>query len=275
MLGENRTRRLALVCLTATLGRFVFLRWLCLSSARLYRRFVSWTWSGWRKLLVVYLTAAALIAIKRIVTDPNPATLWHALLAHPKTSPLAAARWFFLGGIGPWVEAVGLAALIFACAEAWRARKRIVIVAFANATGEERRGAMVDGLPRRLMTELGEIADIHRDVSDDPVDLSLGEPMRLPLAVDGATAFSDLKASMKDQKVQVGPLSIPLGGAVSTLSTLVRGPQIRGSVQETSKGLIMEASIAGGGYDQTWRVTADDIEAELGGVKPADEVART
>ena len=282
MQRQNRMRWLALACLTATMGRSLFLRWFCLSSARLYCRFIFWAFSGWRELLLVYLMATALLGIKRVLTAPDPAAIWHAFRAHPKNdSILIALRWFFLGKTGPWFEALALGALLFAVWAAWRARKRILIAAFANATGDTNQDAMVSGLSRRLMTELGQITDIYQHVSDDPRDLyvsdprdlSLDDPVKLELAVEAATAFSDLKASMKDQKVEVWGLKIPLDWAATTLSALVRGPQIKGSVQKTSEGLMFEAALAGGGFDQTWRVTKADIEAEPGDANDNLEVA--
>jgi lipoprotein NlpI len=171
-------------------------------------------------------------------------------------------QWFLAGPTGPWVKAFALSAIALAIRGAQRMRKRIIVLSFANLTGEDFRKALADGLARRLMTELAEIADIYSDVSDDPTGISLdqGKASSLALAVDPTTAISGLTASFKEP-VKLGPLSIPVDAVVTLLSTLLRGPQIAGTVQQTAGGLLIEASISGGGFDKTWRVSQSDAEA--------------
>src|ERR1017187_1006983 len=70
---------------------------------------------------------------------------------------------------------------------------------------------------------------------------------------------------MKDQSVKVGFVNVPLDWAVTTLSTLVQGPQITGSVQKTSAGLLLEASLSGGGMNFSWRIVESDVNADRKG----------
>jgi tetratricopeptide (TPR) repeat protein len=63
-------------------------------------------------------------------------------------------------------------------------------------------------------------------------------------------------------------LNLPLDGAVTALSTLVQGPQITGSVQTTSHGLLLEASLSGGGFNLNWRVDENDVNADRQGKEP-------
>ena len=240
----------------ATFGRSIVLRWVCLKCARWGGRLKSWLSGGWRKLALLYITAAILVYLYHGVTDGAP------------TGLRAGLRWFFHGAGGPWVVAIALAALIAAAIAAQRMRQRTVILAFVNLTGDQSRDALAQGLPRRLMTYLSEITEIYAQVSDDPRDLSPDQGKALPphLAVGGAASpFAGLKASIKDQKVQVGPISIPVDWAVTTLSTLLQGPQISGTVQKTSEGLLIEASVSGGGLEQTWRVTEPGVKADRKG----------
>ena len=229
--------------------------------ARLYRRLIVWISSGWRAFLLVYLAAVVLLALQHILTDKDSAATAKWLFAHSLAqSLLIALHWFFRSGAGPWLQACAVAAVLCLVPAAFRARRRIVIAAFVNATGDSTRAAAADGLARRLMAELGEIKEIYQDVSDDPSDLSVNQRDILELTVDAASAFADLTASFKGQQVEVWGFKIPLDWAVTTLSALVRGPQIKGSVQNTADGLMFEASLTGGGYDLAWRVTAADIE---------------
>lgn len=264
MLSQNRLRWLSLAALTATVGRSVFLRRVSLAGARLSRSITAWATTSWRPLVLVYLLAAFLLGAKHFLTADDPTGAWFAFWSPPKkVSLLHAVRWFLSGDTGPWLQALGLAAVLYAVRGAWRARERIRISAFANATGDPAQAAFADGLSRRVMTELGEITDIYQDVSDDPADLSTDAAMKLEVADEAASAFANLKASMKDQKVEVWGLKIPLDWAANTLAALVRGPQITGSVQKTSQGYMLEASLAGGGYDQTWRVGPEDIAEQI------------
>jgi tetratricopeptide (TPR) repeat protein len=229
--------------------------------ARFYRRFIVWVSSGWRAFLFVYLAAAVLLAVQHILTAKDSAAMAKWLWDQPPAHlPLVALHWFLRSGAGPWLQAFALAALLCLLPAAFRARRRIVIAAFVNATGDSTRAAAADGLGRRLMAELSEIREIYQDVSDDPSDLSVDPKFDLGLAVAAASAFSDLTASFKGQQVEVWGFKIPLDWAVTTLSALVRGPQIKGSLQNTADGLMFEASLTGGGYDLAWRVTAVDIQ---------------
>ncbi len=234
--------------------------------ARLYRCLIVWFSTGWRAILLVYLAASVLLALQHILTakDSIATTKW--LRAQPAAHlPLIAFHWFLHPGAGPWLQAVALAAVLCLVPAAVHARRRIVISAFVNATGDTAHAATADGLARRLMAELSEIREIYQDVSDDPSDLSVDTKFDLGLAVGAASAFSDFTASFKGQQVEVWGFKIPLDWAVVTLSALVRGPQIKGSIQNTADGLMFEASLTGGGNDLAWRVTAADIKA------PTDE----
>src|SRR5579871_7049852 len=116
--------------------------------ARAGRHIRCWLQTGWRRVLLFYLFAAALVCLHVAVTLPASARFD----PHP-------LRWFFTGKSGPWIQAIVLAALLSALRGAWRMRKRIVILPFSNLTGAQERAPFVDGLPRRLMTLLAEIAD--------------------------------------------------------------------------------------------------------------------
>jgi len=226
-------------------------------------RFGCWLRSflrGSPSLMFLYLFSAALIFAHGLTT----AVKWHAFPTEPRHDQVfRLLQWFFAGTTGPWIKALALAALIAAIISAQQMRKRIVVLTFANLTGEDTRKAFADGLGRRLMTELAEVADVYTDVSDDPSDISLDSTntAALSLSVDPTTAFTGLTASFKEP-VRLGPLSIPLDGVLTALSTLLRGPQIAGSVQKTADGLLIEASISGGGFDKTWRVFESDAEAK-------------
>ncbi len=260
--------RRAVAFAAATLGNSVLLRRAWLRDARWANVLRQRLTSGWLALALLYLFSALVIALHHVLLAPVSVRM------HP---PLAAiARWFFGGKAGPWLQSLALMALILAANAAQRARKRIVILTFANLTGDEKRKTLADSLPRRLMTQLSEIAEVYSDVSEDPADLTLDKVAETPaLAVDGEmSALAGLTASFKDQKVSFGFLSIPLGGIFSTLSTFMQGPRIVGSIQETASGLHIEASISGGEYQQTWRVKQSGIEGVTDPAATVDAMIR-
>lgn len=233
------------------------------------QRIRAWLFSEWRRLVLLYVAAAALVSLHSLITSPAPQALWLAFRRHPAAETFAFLRWFFAGKLGPWVVAIALAALLYAIAAAWRARHRIVISDFADLTGDNALKDVADRLSRRLMLELGAIEQVYTLVSDDPADLSLDQHRSTApeLAVDAAIqGFSELQASVKGEKIQLGPISLPLDAAMNTLSTLVRGPRIAGSLQKNSDGLLLEASITGE-RTQSWRVSQSDIELDPDGDK--------
>jgi tetratricopeptide (TPR) repeat protein len=265
-------RRIVLNFAAQTLGRSIFVRSACLKCAQAGRYLRRTLGAGLPRLASLYVVSTVLVILHSVVTEPNALGRWQAFRKRPSIlfdPPLffQSVRWFFHGAAGPWLVSLALAALIAACAGAWRMRQRIVIVSFSNLTGEDPYKLLADSLSRRLMTQLSEITDVYQHVSDDPADLSIEtDARRLALAVNPAAgAFSGLTASMKDQTVKVGPFSIPLEWTVTTFSTLLRGPQIGGSVQKSAKGLMLEASISGEGYGQSWRVGEEDVKADRPG----------
>ena len=271
---QNRMRRAAVAFAALTVGHFVWLR----SILQWCARIAGWVrlrlQSGWLGLTILYFFAALLVVlhgllVKAIPLSSPPITApartsagwWAYELLLLKLNARPISIWFFHGAAGPWVQAVALAALIVLVGVASRTRKRIVILSFANLSGDENQKDFVNSLPRRLMTELAEVADIHTQLRDDPGDLSLDSGPAPRLEVDPtSSATSGLKGALTGVTVPIGPVKIPLDGAVTLLSTLLQGPQIVGSLQSTSEGLLIEASLSGGSRPAAWRVKAQDAE---------------
>ena len=261
---RDRVRKAAVTLAALTVGRSVRLRALLLWGARSAGRMRIRLSTGWPGLVFLYLFAALLVGfhgylVKAVPLVSPPAPVhWLRLLTY-NARPVAI--WFLHGTTGPWMQAVALAALIAAIRSAAAMRKRIVILSFANLSGDDKQKDFVNALPRRLMTELAEIGDIHTQLRDDPGNLSLDSGPAPRLEVDPtSSATSGLKGALTGVKIPIGPLSIPLDGAVTVLSTLLRGPQIVGSLQCTSETLLIEASLSGGARSSTWRVTAEDAD---------------
>jgi tetratricopeptide (TPR) repeat protein len=291
MFGNN-VRKAAVMLAAFTVGRSVWLRAGLFRCARIFRRLHIWAQAGWSGLIFLYLFAGLLVLLHGLLVwdfhfvAPRPlgvASSWAAWSVHTlrlftwNVRPIAA--WFFHGDVGPWAQAIVLAALIAMVRAATRTRRHIVILSFANLSGDENQKDFVNALPRRLMTELAEMADIHSQLRDDPGDLSLDNGPAPRLEVDPtSSATSGLKGALTGVKVPIGPLTIPLDGAVTLLSTLLQGPQIVGSLQTTSEGLLIEASLSGGSHSSTWRVTALDAEKnrsrEESGIGIADLMVR-
>ena len=201
--------------------------------------------SGWSTLLALYLISALAVVLRRIVIEDA-----------------VTARWFFAGAVGPWVQCIAFSALLAAVLEARHRGRQIVIASFSNVTGDNTYQSLADGLPRRLMTNLSDIAEIYEKVSEDPADLDLDEVAETPaLSVESPTALSGLTASLADQKMGASFLKMPVNWIIDTLSTVVAGPRIIGSILRTADGLLIEASICGGVYKKTWRVKEQDVMA--------------
>jgi tetratricopeptide (TPR) repeat protein len=254
-----------------TLGRSPRFRWFLLRCARVAGRVRQSFQGGLPKLLLIYLVASALVVLYHETTTAGVAARAQWFRSHlwqPFVSPLLfqSLRWFFAGSKGPAVQAIALAAVLLSTLGVLKLRKQIVILPFTDLSGEPDLKPLIDGLNRRLKTQLSEIADIYEDVSDEPSDLTLYGVEKLELAVDPAgDAFSNLTASLKDQTVQIWFLTIPLGGAATALSTLLKGPQITGSFQSGSQGLLLEASLSGAQYDLSWRVSESDVSPDRAG----------
>lgn len=202
--------------------------------------------SGWFALLVIYAIAAAGVALRQTVMGE-----------------IVTAKWFFAGTLGPWVQCIALSALLAALLEARSRARQIVIAAFSNVTGDDAYHSLADGLPRRLMTNLSDIAEVYEHVSEDPADLDLDEGAETPaLSVDSPAALSGLTASLADQKIGAGFLKIPVNWVINTLSNVIAGPRIIGSILRTADGLLIEASISGGTYKNTWRVREKDVRLD-------------
>jgi tetratricopeptide (TPR) repeat protein len=246
-----------------TLGRSAMLRssslWLVTTAGRCRR----WLRSGWRPLVAVYILSAVILALHHLLNERDPLARFRAAIDAPLATFASVAIWFFHGSAGPWLVAFGVTAILAALWVAWKVRQTVVILDFANVTGDDQNKAVTAGLARRLMTEISEIAHIFATVSNDPPEFAYGEEANQApkLVVDGATdAFSGLKASLAGSKVQVGILSLPLDAIFNAVSTLVRGPRLVGSLQKTDQGLLLEASLEQNGTTTAWRVSSADAE---------------
>jgi len=272
--GQSRTSRFVALAVYVPM-RSVMLRSLVLKCAFLGSSVRTWIWSGWRKLLLLYLSAAVLVSLHSLASAPHPRLLWTAFRAHPGIESLRFLLWFFHGALGPWVVAIALAAVIVMLAAAWTARRRIVITTFANLTGDTQLKDLADQLPRRLMQELSDIAQIYAKARNDPAALSLennNQSAAPELSVAEDQGISELLASVKGEKVQLGPLSIPLDAAMTTLSAIVRGPRISGSMQKNSKGLLLEASLSGD-RAQHWCISEAELDLSRDSKTPGPDVA--
>ncbi len=273
MPGQSRTTRFVAPAVYV-LMRSVILRSLALKCALLGRHIRTGIWSGWRKLVLLYLAAAVLVSLHGLASAPHPRLLWMASRAHPGIECLRFLLWFFHGTLGPWAVSIALAALIATLAAAWSARRTIVINSFTNLTSDDKLKDLADQLPRRLMLELSDFAQVYAKASDDPAALSLEQNSSSTapeLSVAQDRGISELLASVRGEKVQLGPLSIPLDAAMTTLSAIVRGPRISGSVQRSSKGLLLEASFSGD-RAQRWCISESDLDLARDRKTPDSEI---
>ncbi len=227
-------------------GHFTWIRRAALFGAQKGWRVRCALRGGWFALLLLYAISATAVALRQTIIGGT-----------------VTAKWFFGGAVGPWVQCIGLSALLAAVLEARSRARKIVIAAFSNVTGDDTYHSLADGLPRRLMADLSNIAEVYEHVSEDPADLGLDQKAETPaLSVDSPTALAGLTASLADQKTAAGFLKVPVNWVINTLSNLIAGPRIIGSIQRTADGLFIEASICGGNYKKTWRVGEKDVTVD-------------
>jgi tetratricopeptide (TPR) repeat protein len=153
-----------------------------------------------------------------------------------------------------------------------RARERVVVEGFVDYTVEDAKA--VSGLSTLLVTELGRLRDLYRQVTELSVPTAVGVEHEggfgrgkdaasfLTVSADDVTDV--LKGAVaSDARLEIGPAKIPIGPLLALLNRVVRGPRVVGSVHltEAGGGPTLTAQMVGGKASATWRVD-DEREPE-------------
>jgi tetratricopeptide (TPR) repeat protein len=223
---------------------------LSVSAGRLYR----WCATGWRIAVLLFLLVAV------------AAEWWHSRVRDHVPSgqqtPNLLNRALDLDTL---VKPERLAevllgmALVVIVAWAYRSRKRIAILAFANYTGDDSLKAVIDGAAPALRADLMRIVELYVKI-DEATPTSRGE------AIQPIVGVQDVGETLKgavssDAKLSLGPyLQIPVGWIMATLGRLLQGPELTGSIHKEGDNLIVRAQLSGGGMTGNWRVTLLDLD---------------
>ncbi|GAB4414180.1 MAG: hypothetical protein OHK0039_21800 [Bacteroidia bacterium] len=230
--------------------RAIWLRWLWLRMARLTGSLrYAWLRGPWRLLLMYLLLLAFVSGIKQTLGQ--------------SASLLSVAK------DAPWLLALGALGLGGLFVLAARARRQVLLGEFTDYTGQEALAKRVQAIPDLLRMELGRLRHLFEagpqslDIQEAAVaGRDIGSPV--PRIVtdqqetgDDKALFSEVAA---DNKLELGPIKIPLKPLTDGLSRLLRGPRLRGSLHATGQGLLLEATLTSGGQHLAWTVEQQDID---------------
>ena len=146
---------------------------------------------------------------------------------------------------------------------AYQTRKRLVIQAFADHTGDGSLKAGVAGIEGRLRNELARISDVYRviDEAQPRAYLFVGVDADVQ---DVGDIFKE--AAGPSTSFQVFGVQIPANFLFAFFARLVKGPRITGSVEGNGEDLALTAELSGGGFRGNWRVHPGDIDREHDGL---------
>ncbi|MFY0570027.1 tetratricopeptide repeat protein [Archangium lansingense] len=163
------------------------------------------------------------------------------------------------------VQVLVLALLLTFLRWAFRIRRRIVIEAFQNFTGDDRNKATVEGLSALMVEELARLADLYRTIDQGwPAPISGKSGGKNVIEVTATVEHIDEQlrgAVSSTSELNLGPLKIPVGAILLPLSRLLKGPRLSGSVHLDGDQPVLIAHLGGRGSFQ-WRVTRDDLDSE-------------
>lgn len=224
---------------------FRLLAWEATRGLRVVRR--AWDWLTARWVGIILLSILTLWAVLMIYEALEKPTEWNDIP----------------------IKVLGLAILaVLLMYAVYRARRRIVIVEFADYTEDAALKGCGRGLASRVRNELASITTLYRTI-DEAMPPQRGQIVRVTVGVE------DVLDSLKDvigpdSSTEVGFFKIPFGALVRGIGWLVRGPRLTGSLHRDGDHLLILADLSGGGLSGTWRVSSRD---DLAGEEPRPATA--
>lgn len=234
-------------------------RYVALLTIRIPGTVGKWLFTGWRILLIVLTATSALRWVHWFLTTkpPHPFT---ALLS--LDSLIRTGLWSALGALVLW---------------AYQVRKRIVILAFNNLTGEEAFKATAESLAPRLLNELRRLSELY-EITDEARPVQTGDQGKgYKNQAQGPTiSIEDIGDALQgviaaDSKIKLGAsVEIPIGALITSVGRVVQGPRLTGSLHKEGNGLVLISQISGGGMSANWKIESSDLDGEaLSGAEAA------
>jgi len=186
---------------------------------------------------------------------------------------VGGATWLLDWAAGTKDELGGLLTLAFALKVAaatailtlfyWvvHARKQLVVLSFADHTGDAGMAGAIAALPTQFANDLARLRSLY-ELTDEAQPQAVSgndKPIEATVGVD------DLGTSLKgaisaDTHVNLGPLQIPVGAVLAIGARAFEGPRLTGSVHRIGDQLALIAQVRGGELRGSWRITQADLE---------------
>jgi len=166
-----------------------------------------------------------------------------------------------LGEINHWVRDIPLGLLVvtvllWLSTQAYRARKRLVIGAFADYTSGEKAEKWVQGLGARLQNELARIADLFKVIDET-------YPSPKTRVIEVTPNVQDVGEVLKDASaITWGSLKIGSNLLAGIVSSIVSGRRLTGALHKVGKEYVLTAELSGGGQARSWRVDFRNLTEE-------------
>jgi hypothetical protein len=193
------------------------------------------------------------------------------LLAKPLVPPVLALIAAAALGSRTALEVAAVAGVAYVVLR-WlsRARRRVVVQEFvdltvkgANEQAKDKAPNKGSGLSTLFLAELHRLGSLYSSGEERRAISTVATHER---AIDASIQVDDIAALLQEpvtaeSKVSVGPITLPLGSALSLLGLLARGPRLIASVHEQDGRPVVIAQLIGRAPGFLWRV-----EGSRGGV---------
>jgi tetratricopeptide (TPR) repeat protein len=223
-------------------------RYIAWWASRIGGRVWVWTSSAWRAGILLLGAAALLFMLGRKYAEV------HGL---KKILNQIEYRGYRFGQenwpLWPFLTAV----LVWLAFQIYQGRRRLVIGKFTvhGIPGDE--ASWATGLGPRLENELARIAGVYRVIDEARPSSKASLIEVTPGVTEVGTILEEASA------LDLGPtVKLPTKLLASTMSLLVSGPRLTGSLHKIGSDLTLMAELSGGGLVGNWRVGKDKLSEE-------------
>ncbi|MCX6674438.1 MAG: hypothetical protein NTY37_11750 [Methanothrix sp.] len=227
---------------------------------------IKWLRSGWTiAVLLVLGVASALFIRGTIINSQKNITInrppYSFIINNATWAEPISVNWIDVLSPDFWMKVLAVLALLLLAYQAYKSRKRIVLLLFSNQTGDEELKSSIEGISSLLQNELARLTRLCNEVDDtnpyNPGTLTFNErSSSANLSVSVEESLENIVTS--DTKVKLGPLEIPVGATIGLLAKVIKGPQLTGSLHKEDGRLVLIANLKGGGFNNDWRITGSD-----------------